>query len=78
MTVDFDGEIKQLRATMATVREVTDLERLQVEIQELEAQASVPDLWDDVERAQKITSRMSRLKAEHDRVTGMDDRIEEL
>ncbi len=78
MTVDFDGEIKALRATMATVSEVTDLQRLQGKIQELEAQASQPNLWDDVDRAQQVTSQLSRLKAEHDRVTGMDDRIEEL
>ncbi len=78
VTVDFDGEIKALRATMATVSEVTDLERLQGKIQELEVQASQPNLWDDVDRAQQVTSQLSRLKAEHDRVTGMDDRIEEL
>lgn len=63
---------------MATVREVTDLETLAAKVSDLEAQASVPDLWDDVEHAQQVTSQMSRLKAEHDRVVGMDDRIDEL
>ncbi len=63
---------------MATVREVTDLSSLQAQLTDLEAQASVPNLWDDVEHAQQVTSKMSRVKAEHDRVTGMDDRIDEL
>ena len=78
VAVDFDNEIKDLRATMASVRQVTDLESLQARISELEAQASAPDLWDDVERAQQVTSALSRAKSEHDRVTGMDTRIDDL
>ncbi len=78
VAVDFDNEIKNLRTTMSSVREVTDLERLQAQITELESQASAPDLWDDVERAQQVTSALSRAKAEHDRVTGMDARIDDL
>jgi peptide chain release factor 2 len=78
VAVDFDNEIKHLRTTMSSVREVTDLESLQAQISELEAQASAPDLWDDVERAQQVTSSLSRAKTEHDRVTGMDVRIDDL
>jgi peptide chain release factor 2 len=78
VAVDFDNEIKHLRATMATVREVTDLERLKSEIRDLEDQVSAPDLWDDVEHAQRVTSQLSRAKTEHDRVVEMDDRIDEL
>ncbi len=63
---------------MATVREVTDLSSLEAQLVDLEAQASVPNLWDDVEHAQQVTSKMSRVKSEHDRVVGMDDRIDEL
>lgn len=63
---------------MTTVREVTDLSSLQAQLTDLEAQASVPNLWDNVEHAQQVTSKMSRLKSEHDRVTGMDNRIDEL
>ena len=78
MAVDFENDIKALRSTMASVRDVTDLERLQAQITELEAQASSPDLWDDVEKAQQVTSALSRAKTEHDRVTGMDARIDDL
>ncbi len=78
MAVDFDNDIKHLRATMATVREVTDLSKLQTQLAELEIAASAPSLWDDVEHAQQVTSKMSRMKTEHDRVVGMDDRIDEL
>ncbi len=78
MAVDFSQEIKDLRATMDSVREVTDLARLEAQITDLENQAGAPDLWDDQEKAQAVTSSLSRAKAEFDRVTGMDQRIEDL
>ncbi|HET7762888.1 MAG TPA: peptide chain release factor 2 [Phycicoccus sp.] len=78
MAVDFTQEIRDLRATMGSVREVTDLGTLQRRIAELEQQASDPALWEDQERAQQVTSGLSRAKAEHDRVTGMDARIDDL
>ncbi|MGB3186251.1 MAG: peptide chain release factor 2 [Ornithinimicrobium sp.] len=78
MAMDFDAEIKQLNITMATVRGVTDLDRLREQLADLEQQASAPDLWDDVEHAQQVTSKMSRLQSEYDRVTQMDARVEDL
>jgi peptide chain release factor 2 len=78
VAVDFTQEIKDLRTTMSTVRQVTGLEKLEQQIADLEAQASDPALWDDQERAQQVTSGLSRAKAEHDRVTGMDARIDDL
>ncbi|PID96873.1 MAG: peptide chain release factor 2 [Actinomycetales bacterium] len=78
MAIDFGDEIKQLRATMDSVREVTDLDALTERIARLEEQASAPDLWDDSDRAQAVTSALSRANAERDRVTGMDARIDDL
>ncbi len=78
MAVDFPNEIKHLRTTMSSVREVTNLSRLEAQIAELEEQSGAPDLWDDVEHAQEVTSTLSRAKAEHDRVTGMDQRVDDL
>ncbi len=78
MAVDFSQEIKDLRSTMASVREVTDLEALAAQITDLENQAAEPTLWDDQERAQQVTSNLSRAKAEHDRIVSMDNRIDDL
>ena len=78
VAVDFENAIKALRTTMSSVREVTDLTSLQAQITDLETQASAPDLWDDVEKAQQVTSALSRAKAEHDRVTGMETRLGDL
>ena len=76
--MDFESDIKAIRTTVKSVRDVTDLERLERQITDLEAQASAPDLWDDVERAQQVTSQLSRAKAEHDRVTSMEARVDDL
>ncbi|GAA1552694.1 peptide chain release factor 2 [Dermacoccus barathri] len=78
MAVDFPTEIKNLRSTMASVREVLDLEKLKKQIADLEEQSAAPDLWDDVESAQKITSALSRANAEKDRVENMDAAIDDL
>jgi peptide chain release factor 2 len=70
VAVDFSQEIKDLRTTMASVREVTDLSKLEATIADFEQQASDPNLWDDQEKAQVVTSGLSRAKAERERVTG--------
>ena len=78
MAVDFTQEIKDLRATMDSVRGVTDLDALGATIADLEQQAAAPDLWDDPEKAQQVTSALSRANSERDRVVGMDQRIDDL
>ncbi len=76
--IDFPSEIAALRTTYSTIREVTDVAALQTTIDELSAAASAPDLWDDVEAAQKITSDLSHAQTELDRVLKMGSRIEDL
>jgi peptide chain release factor 2 len=78
VAVDFAEEIRALRATMDSVREVTDLDGLRARITQLEQDASVPNLWDDQENAQAVTSALSRANSELERVTGMDARIDDL
>ena len=63
---------------MESVRQVTDLDSLRVQISELEAQSGAPDLWDDPSAAQEVTSRLSRANSELERITEMDHRIDEL
>ena len=42
------------------------------------AQAAAPDLWDDQERAQQVTSRLSHLQGELDRVESLRRRLDDL
>nr|WP_277628345.1 peptide chain release factor 2 [Arsenicicoccus dermatophilus] len=67
-----------MRATMDSVRQVTNLDALAEQIKDLEAKASAPDLWDNPDEAQKVTSALSRANSERDRVVGMDSRIDDL
>jgi peptide chain release factor 2 len=78
VAVDFALEIKDLRSTMESVRQVTDLDSLRTQISELEEQSGAPDLWDDPAKAQVVTSRLSRANSELERIVEMDDRIDEL
>jgi len=78
VAVDFTQEIKELRATMDSVRGVSDLDVLARTIDDLEQQASAPDLWDDPEKAQQVTSDLSRAGSERDRIVSMDARIDDL
>jgi peptide chain release factor 2 len=78
VATDFQQEIKSLRTTMDSVREVTDLDALRAQIKDLEAKSGAPDLWDDPEAAQQVTSALSRANSELERVTGMDARIDDL
>ena len=48
------------------------------EIAALEQQASAPDLWDDQEAAQKVTSRLSFLQQEQRRVLALRQRVDDL
>jgi len=78
VATDFAQELKDLKATMTSVREVTDLDGLRAQIADLEQQSVAPDLWDDQENAQRVTSLLSRANSELERVEGMDTRIEDL
>ncbi len=78
VAVDFPNEIKALRATVESIQQVTDLGRLRAEIADLEKQSSAPDLWDDPEAAQAVTSKLSHQQAELDRITGVLSRLDDL
>jgi peptide chain release factor 2 len=78
VATDFPAEIKALRTTMDTVRGVTDLDALRTQIAELEQQSGAPDLWDDPEHAQQVTSKLSRANSELERVETMDSRVDDL
>ncbi|WP_460468237.1 peptide chain release factor 2 [Calidifontibacter terrae] len=78
MAVDFPSEVKNLRSTMESVRQVIDVDHLRVQIKQLEQESGAPDLWDDPEKAQQVTSRLSRANSEVERIETMDSRIDDL
>jgi peptide chain release factor 2 len=78
VAVDFPLEIRFLRQTFASILDVTDLDGLKKQIADLADAAAAPDLWEDQDRAQQVTSKLSHLQAEVDRVERMGARIDDL
>jgi peptide chain release factor 2 len=77
-TLDPAEALKTLDGTLTSVETVVDLDKLRREHAELEQQAAAPDLWDDQEKAQKVTSRMSVVAAEINKVEGVRRRLDDL
>ena len=76
--LDLSAEIRQIRGTFATITEVTDVPKLEVEIAQLEKDVQVPNLWDNPELAQKATSALSRKQAQRNRILELASRLDDL
>jgi peptide chain release factor 2 len=76
--LDLAPRIAALRSTLADVVAVVDVDALRTRIAELEQRASAPDLWDDQEAAQKVTSELSHAQSQLARVTGVESRLDDL
>lgn len=75
---DFSAKIKELRAIFASIAAVSDIEGIERAIEDLSAQAAAPDLWDDVENAQKVTSALSYKQSELNRLRSLSSRIDDV
>ena len=75
---DFSAEIKDLRSIYASIVAVSDLEGIKCALEDLSQQASAPELWDDPEHAQRVTSALSHKQAELNRLTNLASRIDDV
>jgi len=75
--VDVSEELKELDATLHSIEAVLDLDALRRELADLNEQAAAPDLWDDQERAQQVTSRLSYVQGQLNRVEGLRRRLDD-
>ena len=78
MAREYDLEIAAISATLVSIEKVLDLPKLEAEAVELEVAAGVPNLWDDPEVAQKVTSKLSRVQSTITRLKGLRRRVEDL
>ncbi|HVW44648.1 MAG TPA: peptide chain release factor 2 [Amycolatopsis sp.] len=78
MSADFETDLKDLAGKLTQVESVMDLDGLRAQVADLERQASQPNLWDDPEAAQKVTSQLSHRQAELRRVTELRQRLDDL
>ena len=78
MATDFPADISALRTTLGTISAVSDPEGLRRRIAELSDQAAAPDLWDDPDAAQKVTSALSHAQNELERIETLGSRLDDL
>jgi len=76
--MDFPAEIASLKATLASIEAVTDPAALRAKVEKLSVKASAPDLWDDAEQAQAVTSALSQTQAELERLAKLEERLNDI
>ncbi|MGG5171242.1 peptide chain release factor 2 [Pseudarthrobacter sp. J1738] len=76
--IDFPAEIRALRSTYTSIEQVSNVEQIREDIEDLSDQAGAPDLWDDPAAAQIVTSKLSHRQSELERLTTLADRIDDL
>lgn len=75
---DCSDRIDSLRQTFRDISQVMDPEAIEADIARLSRDAQEPDLWDNPEQAQKITSALSRRQAEKRTLDTLGQRIDDL
>jgi len=75
---DLQADLAALDRTLGSIETVLDPAGKRAEIAELEVAAAAPGLWDDQDRAQEVTSKLSRLQAEVDRLANLRGRVDDL
>ncbi|MEY2637853.1 MAG: hypothetical protein RLZZ194_343, partial [Actinomycetota bacterium] len=75
---DYNGEIAALSQTLSGIEQVLDLPKLKEEAAKLEIEAGAPDLWNDTENAQRITSKLSHTQSQINKLTTLRRRIDDI
>ncbi|KAB1655082.1 peptide chain release factor 2 [Pseudoclavibacter chungangensis] len=78
INLDIQADIAALRSTFADISDVLDPAALAERVTDLEQRASAPDLWDDPEQAQKVTSALSHAQADLKRLEAVEQRLDDL
>ncbi|MDT0301631.1 peptide chain release factor 2 [Streptomonospora wellingtoniae] len=76
--LDPADKIKELTTTLANVEAVLDLDAKRREIDELREQSADPELWNDPDRAQQVTRRLSHLESTVSKVGTIRRRLDDL
>jgi peptide chain release factor 2 len=74
---DVPAELKELSATLASIEAVLDVPKLRAQVEDLEKKASDPELWNDPENAQKVTSKLSHTQGQIRRVEELRSRVDD-
>jgi peptide chain release factor 2 len=72
---DFSEDLADLRRRVGDAHEYLRIDDARKRLAELDAEASDPDLWNDQEKARKVTTEQSRVRADVELVDMLDERI---
>lgn len=75
--VDHAEALAALDVTLRNIEAVLDLDRMRKERADLERAASAPNLWDDPVNAQTVTSRLSYVQGEINKVERLRGRLDD-
>lgn len=75
---DFSQALGEARTKYETIEKALDVDRLKSEIKDLEKEASAPNLWDNVENAQKVTSRLSNKQGLLKKLDSLSSRLDDV
>ncbi|MGH4016968.1 MAG: peptide chain release factor 2 [Pseudonocardiaceae bacterium] len=78
MNADLAAALKDLAAALAGIEAVLDVDRLRAQVAELEEEAARPDLWDDIEHAQQVNSKLAHQQGDLRRVVGLRQRLDDV
>jgi peptide chain release factor 2 len=75
--IDPSEELKELSAMLTGIETVLDLDGMRREVGALRETAADPELWNDQDRAQQVTRRLSYLDGELGKVEGLRGRLDD-
>jgi peptide chain release factor 2 len=75
---DFPAELSALDKALTSIEAVVDPATKKIEIAALSEEVAAPDLWDDVDNAQRVTSKLSALQSEVDKLAELRSRLDDL
>lgn len=75
---DYAQEIAELRATFAEITAVLDPQAMRAREKELTEASMAPDLWDDPDQAQIITSQLSHVQSDLKRIDALAARLDDV
>ncbi len=75
---DFSASLSALDKALTSIEAVLDPQAKRAEIAELQLEVAAPDLWNDPDNAQRVTSRLSTLQSEVDRLESLRSRLDDV
>src|SRR4051812_10591442 len=75
---DFTDDLADLQRRVSDAHAYLRVDEARRRLDDLEAEASKPELWEDPDHARKVTTELSNVKADVDLVDGLDRRLSDV